>query len=159
MARRPSSTASCLCQAKRLISARRAVGAPAAPPKLASTTSKYRFQSTPYLTGKRGPRSMYPTSPSMDEQRVLDGNWWRKQSSSRFDIWLRDPDGPYLRLRLIDTPGLDDSANKDFENMQEVLTELNALAKSNVEWQRSIKASVLIYNPNTQSQSRRDGYR
>ncbi|OIW28704.1 hypothetical protein CONLIGDRAFT_390352 [Coniochaeta ligniaria NRRL 30616] len=85
---------------------------------------------------------------AVDEHRVLDGNWWRKQSSSRFDIRLRDPDAPYLKLRLIDTPGLDDSANKDFENMQDVLTALNALAKSSEEWKRSINAIVLVYNSN-----------
>ncbi|KAK0741549.1 hypothetical protein B0T18DRAFT_420344 [Schizothecium vesticola] len=85
---------------------------------------------------------------AVHEHKVLDGNWWRKQSSSRFDIRLRDPDAPYLKLRLIDTPGLDDSANKDFENMQDVLTTLNTLAKSPDEWQRNINAIVLVYNAN-----------
>ncbi|KAK1750069.1 hypothetical protein QBC47DRAFT_332421 [Echria macrotheca] len=85
---------------------------------------------------------------AVDEQRVLENNWWRKQSTSRFDIRLQDPDAPYLRLRLIDTPGLDDSANKDFENMQDVLTTLNGLSKSPNEWERNVNAIVLIYNSN-----------
>ncbi|KAK0636073.1 hypothetical protein B0T17DRAFT_612857 [Bombardia bombarda] len=83
-----------------------------------------------------------------DEDKVLGGGWWRRQRSDMYDIRPRDPQAPYLRLRLIDTPGLDDSENKDFENMEDVLRTLNNLSRSSEEWERQISAIVLVYNSN-----------
>ena len=87
--------------------------------------------------------------PSLEEEeKILAGAWWRKQTRSRLAIKQRQAHGPLIRLRLIDTPGLDDSEGKDYENMEHVLGTLNTLAQSPNEEDRGINALALVYNAN-----------
>jgi GTPase SAR1 family protein len=83
-----------------------------------------------------------------EEVKFLGGAWWKKQTKTKYAIRPRQPHGPCIRLRLIDTPGLDDSEGKDYENLKEVLGTLNTMAKSPVKWEREIRAVALVYNAN-----------
>jgi GTPase SAR1 family protein len=81
-----------------------------------------------------------------EEDKILSGAWWRKQTFARYTVEPCDCRAPTVRVRLIDTPGLDDSEGRDFENMSDVLATLNQLAKSSTKWQTMIHAVVLVYN-------------
>jgi len=83
-----------------------------------------------------------------DEEKFLSGAWWKKQTRTKCAIRPRRRHGPVIKLRLIDTPGLDDSDGKDYENMEDVLSTLNRLAQSPVKWEREIDALALVYNAN-----------
>ena len=83
-----------------------------------------------------------------EEDKFLGGAWWKKQTKAKYAIKPRKPHGPRIRLRLIDTPGLDDSEGKDYENLKEVLGTLNTMAKSPVKWEKEISAVALVYNAN-----------
>ncbi|KAF5021792.1 hypothetical protein F66182_6167 [Fusarium sp. NRRL 66182] len=85
---------------------------------------------------------------AMDEEKILSGNRWKKMTSVKYNIRLQDPNAPYLKLHLIDTPGLDDSKGRDFENMEDVLSTLNRHAQSKEPWMRQLNAIVLVYNAN-----------
>ncbi|KAK3329985.1 hypothetical protein B0H66DRAFT_42662 [Apodospora peruviana] len=85
---------------------------------------------------------------AMDEEKLLNGNRWKKMTSQKYHVRLRNPDAPYLRLHLIDTPGLDDSEGKDYENMEDVLGTLNRLSQADEAWKRQLNAIVLVYNAN-----------
>lgn len=88
--------------------------------------------------------------PSIEEEeKILAGAWWKKQTKAKFAIKQRHHHSPLVRLRLIDTPGLDDSEGKDYENMKDVLEILNTMAKSPVKEERSINALALVYNANS----------
>jgi GTPase SAR1 family protein len=88
--------------------------------------------------------------PSLDdEETFLTGAWWRKQTRSKYKVVPKQPDGLCFRLRLIDTPGLDDSEGKDYENMGDVLGMLNKMSQKPVRWEREINAVVLVYNANS----------
>jgi GTPase SAR1 family protein len=87
-----------------------------------------------------------PPDLSTDEDKVLKG--WRRMTTSKYALELRDRRGPVVKIRLIDTPGLDDSEGKDFENMENVLEMLNHLGQSEKAWEREIHAIVLVYNAN-----------
>ncbi|KAF5684302.1 hypothetical protein FCIRC_4005 [Fusarium circinatum] len=93
------------------------------------------------ITGKA-----YDVPDITDEDKILKDAWWRKQTANKYAIEPCRPDAPTIRIRLIDTPGLDDSDGKDFENMSDVLGTLNQLAKSPQVWERNIHAVVLVYN-------------
>ncbi|KAF5242173.1 hypothetical protein FANTH_8805 [Fusarium anthophilum] len=93
------------------------------------------------VTGKS-----YDVPDITDEEKILKDAWWRKQTANKYAIEPCRPNAPTIRVRLIDTPGLDDSDGKDFENMSDVLRTLNELAKSPQEWERKIHAVVLVYN-------------
>lgn len=87
--------------------------------------------------------------PELDrEAEFLGAGWWRKQTHSKYAITKRQPNGPRMRLRLIDTPGLDDCEGKDYENMEAVLKFLNEKAQSTEKWERDIHALVFVYNFN-----------
>ena len=87
--------------------------------------------------------------PSVEEEeKILAGAWWKKQTKSRLAIKQRQSRGPLIRLKLIDTPGLDDSEGKDYDNMEHVLGMLNELAQSPNEEDRGINALALVYNAN-----------
>ncbi|TGJ83242.1 hypothetical protein E0Z10_g5512 [Xylaria hypoxylon] len=81
-----------------------------------------------------------------DEAQILKDAWYRKQTRNRYEIKPVDGHCPSMKLRLIDTPGLDDSEGKDFENMADILEILNKLSKSPVVWETKIHAIVFIYN-------------
>lgn len=88
--------------------------------------------------------------PSIEEEeKILAGAWWKKQTKSKLAIKQQHLNGPLIRLRLIDTPGLDDSEGKDYENMKDVLEILNKMASSPVEEERAINALALVYNANS----------
>ena len=78
----------------------------------------------------------------------MAGAWWKKQTKSRLAIKQRQSHGPCIRLRLIDTPGLDDSEGKEYENMKDVLGMLNTMAQSLIKEERDINALALVYNSN-----------
>ncbi|KAF9767673.1 hypothetical protein IL306_015133 [Fusarium sp. DS 682] len=61
---------------------------------------------------------------------------WRKQMATKYAIEPCRPNALTIKIRLIDTPGLDESEGKDFENMSDVLRTLNQLAKSPQAWER-----------------------
>ncbi|KAF2122061.1 hypothetical protein BDV96DRAFT_593993 [Lophiotrema nucula] len=85
-----------------------------------------------------------------DEDKILAASWWKKQTKSKFRVEPRmSRNTPILKLRLIDTPGLDDGDGQDFENMSKVLAKLNGLAKSPNRWEAQIAALVLVYNANS----------
>jgi GTPase SAR1 family protein len=84
-----------------------------------------------------------------DEEKILGGAWWKKQTRMKYAIKPCKRHGPVIQLRLIDTPGLDDSEGKDFENMKDVLGTLNTMAQSPVKWEREIDALALVYNANS----------
>lgn len=88
--------------------------------------------------------------PELDrEAEFLVAGWWRKQTRSKYAIKKRQPNGPRMRLRLIDTPGLDDCEGKDYENMEAVLKFLNEKAQSSEKGEREIHALVFVYNFNS----------
>ncbi|KAL8419276.1 hypothetical protein RB594_002480 [Gaeumannomyces avenae] len=70
---------------------------------------------------------------------------WRKGSKDG-ELMLLNPHAHYVKLRLIDTPGLDDSEGKDYQNMESVLGALNSMSQAEETWKRKINALVLVYN-------------
>lgn len=87
--------------------------------------------------------------PELDmEDEFLGAGWWKKQTRSKYAVKKRQQDGPCMRLRLIDTPGLDDCGGRDYENMEAVLKFLNEKAQSSEKWEREIHALVFVYNFN-----------
>lgn len=87
--------------------------------------------------------------PDVDrEDEFLGAGWWKKQTRSKYAVKKCQPNGPRMRLRLIDTPGLDDSDGTDYENLEAVLKFLNEKAQSLEKWEREIHALVFVYNFN-----------
>ena len=83
-----------------------------------------------------------------DEEHIFKEAWWKKQTRSKYAIRARQAHDPRIQLRVIDTPGLDDSEGKDFENMSNVLATLNDLSMAPLEWERSVHTIFLVYNAN-----------
>ncbi|KLU82806.1 hypothetical protein MAPG_01874 [Magnaporthiopsis poae ATCC 64411] len=73
---------------------------------------------------------------------------WRRIKATDYAIRMADANPLYLKLHLIDTPGLDDSEGKDYENMEDVLGTLNRLSQAKEPWKRKLNAMVLVYNSN-----------
>ena len=77
------------------------------------STTTYRFVDT--LTNKE-------IEILEDEGRILQHDIWKQK---RARVEPVDPEAPEVHLRLIDTPGLDDSRGNDAENIQNVFEKLN----------------------------------
>jgi GTPase SAR1 family protein len=101
---------------------------------------------TDYFLRDKATGKEYDVPDITDEEEILKDAWWRKQTALKYGIEPCRPNAPTVSIRLIDTPGLDDSEGKDFENMSDVLETLNQLAKSPMRWERRIHAVVLVYN-------------
>lgn len=79
-----------------------------------------------------------------DEQSVFD-LFWRTQEATVEPV---SPRGPLLNLRLIDTPGLDDSRGRDQTNIYSVLQYLTQMSKSEDPSLRSISTILFVCNAN-----------
>lgn len=62
------------------------------------------------------------------DEELLFGKIWRSSSPTKCRLEPIDPSGPRIRLRLIDTPGLDDTDGRDAENIAALAECLAALA-------------------------------
>ncbi|KID81315.1 hypothetical protein MGU_11314 [Metarhizium guizhouense ARSEF 977] len=76
----------------------------------------------------------------------LDGIW----DNQDMDVQPIDQNAPRLHVRLIDTPGLDDSRgrDKDMQNIWTVLKFLTATAESETPWDRYISTILFVCNAN-----------
>ena len=74
-------------------------------------------------------------------------SWWRRKD---LKIQPKDYDGQYMKLRLIDTPGLDDNEGRDADgaNLLAVLRYLSKLSESADPTKRYISCLILITNAN-----------
>lgn len=66
-----------------------------------------------------------------------------KLRASKYEVKPRGKPWKILKLRIVDTPGLNDSRNRDFENINDVLATLNSLGQKKNEWERKIHGIVL----------------
>lgn len=67
--------------------------------------------------------------PIPKDEHKLFSTIWRGTTSSKCRIAPVDPTGPVVQLKVIDTPGLDDSDGDDNKNIEEVLRYLNEMSK------------------------------
>jgi hypothetical protein len=100
---------------------------------------------------------VYPLSLSTTTYKLVDKNGEEVEAARderaifeelafRRDIAVApvDPDAPRMQLRLIDTPGLDDSEGDDAENIRKVLEALVQNAKSEDPSMRYISAILMV---------------
>lgn len=104
---------------------------------------------TDYKLVQVGNGEDYAVPNSDREDEFLGAGWWRKQTRAKYAVKKCQPNGPRMRIRLIDTPGLDDCDGTDYENMEAVLKFLNEKAQSFEKWEREIHALVFVYNFNS----------
>lgn len=80
--------------------------------------------------------------------RSLTGcNRWRRITRSKYSIRLRTAGAPYVKLRLIDTPGFDDPRGVgDREHMQSVLNSLTRLGYATSTWDTGSFAVALVHS-------------
>ncbi|KAH6889466.1 hypothetical protein B0T10DRAFT_561932 [Thelonectria olida] len=101
---------------------------------------------TDYFLRDKDSGRKYDVPGIADEEKILKDAWWRKQTAAKYAIEPCRQDSPTLKIRLIDTPSLDNSDGKDFENMSDLLATLNQLAKPPTPSERRVHAVVLVYN-------------
>ncbi|KAL8389057.1 hypothetical protein RB595_008822 [Gaeumannomyces hyphopodioides] len=112
--------------------------------KCTQTTTVYDLdiQHSPYAIFDRHTGQEVPDITT-DETNLIRN--WRKGSKD-YELRPLDRNAPYLKLRLIDTPGLDDSEGGDYQNMESILSTLNSMSQAEMPWKRKINALVLVYS-------------
>ena len=81
---------------------------------------------------------------SLEEHKLLSRRAWRKYKPGDASIVPRSNER-LIRLRVIDTPGLDDSEGRDFENLCGILNLLNHESESKDFATHKLTAVALVY--------------
>jgi hypothetical protein len=90
------------------------------------------------------PRTSRDVEIPLEENLIFDQLWNNRDVS----VEPVTTNGPRLQLRLIDTPGLDDSAGMDQENITSVLSFLTDIAQSDDPTHRYISTILFVCNAN-----------
>ncbi|KAF4341797.1 hypothetical protein FBEOM_4254 [Fusarium beomiforme] len=88
-----------------------------------------------------GPKCTPVEAPD-DERSIFGLGLWKRKD---LQVWRRNPHADIARLRLLDTPGLDDSnPGMNAKNIEEVLKKLSALSESADLEMRHISAVMFV---------------